>query len=224
MKRMIFLLVLLVTIASTTLSVLAQQEMVAPIISPPEPSNVPQTPTWSEPTSFLGLELGRPLTEQTGTIVECPTEFISSRSFIKMRDWTFKGFCYETKPIIGWKFWKTYNKPDIGVGYSMTLIVTDNVLQGALLSVGPLFREKFLALLIARYGEPHLKSVSTLQNRMGATFEGAVYSWSGPSVDLQFSEYGNTMDESSFTILRKAYLAEKSTEINESVQKNKDKL
>src|SRR5436309_14801227 len=107
-------------------------------LSPP----TEQAPLWAEPTSFLGLEFGKPLADQTSVIIECPRN-----SSYSDRDWNYKGFCYEVPTFGGHKFRPAHNGPDIGVGYSMTLIVSDDIFQGAIVTIHRLNKDPFLALL-----------------------------------------------------------------------------
>lgn len=190
----------------------------------PSPTPLPQrTPVWAEPTSFVGLELGKSLAEQVQVIGPCPTKPVSATSTYTVRDWSYKGFCYET-PVVGHKFREVYNGPDIGIGYTMSLVLQDEVVQGAIITIGRVSKDQFLALLRARYGEPHSVKSQTYQNRMGANFTGSAYLWQGPNVSLGFSEYGTSLDEAAFEIVRNAASTSEADKMNQNAQKNKRKL
>jgi hypothetical protein len=184
----------------------------------------PRVESWVEPNSFLGIELGKPLAEQTSVIVQCPTKPVSLGSSYTTLDRDYRGFCYEIPSVGGHKFRPMWNGPNIGVGYTPTLIIHDEVVQGVLVTTYLLGKEQFVALLKERYGAPHKTEVARYQNRMGATFTGAVLTWEGPKVFVEFSELGTKTDESSFQILLKTADAIQSETNKQKARQYKDKL
>jgi hypothetical protein len=63
--------------------------------------------------------------------------------------------------------------------------------------------------LTAKFGTPHDKNTSTIQNRMGAAFENVLLSWSGPTAMVMLSKYGATATEGLAVFQLRSYAEEK---------------
>lgn len=61
--------------------------------------------------------------------------------------------------------------------------------------------------LVAKYGAPR-QSTETLQNRMGATFEGAVYTWKRERSVVRAEQYYGSLTDSVVVWVADAYIAE----------------
>jgi hypothetical protein len=153
---------------------------------------------WTEPTSFLGLELGKSISKQSAVIVKCPAKPLFGGSTTMFRDSSFKGYCYDASLVMD-DVALAYGGPDLGVRYKMAVILDDETLRGVILTIQSQMKDQFFALLKARYGEPHTTIV-------GASFVGNRYVWSGPNISIQFSEYGLSIEESNFQIKTRARL------------------
>lgn len=177
----------------------------------------------SEPATFLGLDLGTNLRDQKN-IVECPNKvsYIGSTRFSIM-DSSYKGFCYDPKNLdIGLIYAR--NGPDLGVPYHLELLIKSGEVHGAIVTLSRPYKDNFLELLTNKYGNPHKTVKQSYQNKMGASFEGLEHIWSGKTVFLKFSEYGDKLTQSEFSIQTKTYIQSGSAESKEKAERLKGNL
>lgn len=76
----------------------------------------------------------------------------------------------------------------------------------------------------SKYGPPMTAKISTVQNRMNASFEQEKLAWEGPEVAISLERLGDRVTEGDFAIWTQEYRAV-STKANEDAKKKlKDAL
>lgn len=62
------------------------------------------------------------------------------------------------------------------------------------------------SIFIARYGQPHVRSMPTVQNHMGAQFVNETLDWQGPRVSITLKQYGTELTHSSGILMTKEHV------------------
>jgi len=215
---------LVIIIATLLLSAATNAISATPKLKPdskPAPKLVkPSQPDWQkEPSSFMGIEFGRPLSEQ---IPKCPTEKIGSSEFLDHKAMRLLDKpCYT---ILG-RFRIMENYPNLGVlNEKPTILMAGDVPEGMFFRLPHYNWQKMLDLLKAKYGEPTLVEKSTNTTHGGAIVTGAEYKWIGKLVTLTFSEYGDTVNNSLVGIETKRLSDSSQEESKRNADAYKDKL
>ena len=78
------------------------------------------------------------------------------------------------------------------------------------------------SIFVDKYGRPTRATDSTVQNRMGATFQKETLQWRGSFLTIQLSRYSNRLDESYASFMPNAYLDQYMKELGEEQKKAKE--
>lgn len=153
-------------------------------------SKSPTVRPWTEePSSFMGIQLGKSLDEQKDNIIFCPT--IKDRYGYTIFDPDYKGICYTG----GKTTREVKNSPDLGFQYKMYMTVHGEVVDGFLIKVTDDARAKMLDLMTRRFGPALSRTTQTVQTIGGAQYEPATHAWIGKSVTIVFYEMLDRVDE-----------------------------
>lgn len=175
-----------------------------------------------EPTSFMGIELGQPLSKSVST--NCPVDNFglvddsavkSLGSLCQIKEFFIKDDSYS---VYGFQVPQLFQD-----GYITTL---DGRLDGA---VG-WFKIRFVSsnfsqvmeMLTIKYGSPHKKEVEKLKTNGGAEFDNIVLSWSGKNVLIKvesLAERSYDYENGVINIYTSEYLTKISNSSNEAAQK-----
>lgn len=158
--------------------VLACATQVVQATTPKKPSRNAPVAVWDkEPTSFIGIELGKPL---SGNFPSCPMTKAVFGTFVdeRYRDPCVTG---DGNKLALW------NGPDLGFGYGNRILLREGKVESVTLTT---LEDNYAALkqlLITRYGPPSSTSVSEWETDQGLKVTSEESVWRGSNVSILLS-------------------------------------
>ncbi|MCE4543414.1 MULTISPECIES: hypothetical protein [unclassified Caballeronia] len=161
-----------------------------------------------EPTSFLGLDLGKPLPSD---LLECPSDTLQ-RALTK----TTCAMIYENLV----KLWRG---PDLGIPQSISALMYNGKVASVTLDANEQDFGTVKNLLITRYGPPMKTSVSVVKAVAGGEFTSEESDWNGANVEITLYQRQGQIDQSEVFVqykpLMKAFLDERNAKQNAAASK-----
>ncbi|KGR93962.1 hypothetical protein [Burkholderia sp. ABCPW 111] len=171
----------------------------------------PQAPSvvWDkEPTSFLGLELGKPLPSD---LPVCPNDTVQ-RALTK----TTCVMTYENTV----KLWRG---PDLGIPESISALMYDSKVASVTLDANEQDFSTIKNLLVTRYGPPMKTSMSVVKAIAGGEFTSEESDWSGANVEITLYQRQGQIDQSEVFVqyrpLMKAFLDDRNAKQSAAASK-----
>jgi hypothetical protein len=163
------------------------------------PTRKPQQTTpavWNkEPTSFLGLDLGKPLPPD---LPECPSDTVQ-----RAQTKTTCAMAYENTV-------KLWMGPDLGIPESISALMFDGKVASVTLQTNEQDFGTVKNLLVTRYGPPMKTSVSVVTAVAGGEFTSEESDWNGANVEITLYQRRGQIDQSEvfvqYKTLMKAFL------------------
>lgn len=165
-------------------------------------SNIKKINNWEkEPDKFLGIKLGEKL-----TIAECPTKLIPNTSIatIDMQALeNIKEACLDmldddSKYSPNRK--KLYNLPALGVAYSGTVHLRNDIVSRVTLNFMHSNFDILLSAFKERYGQPTYTESNILKTNAGAEFDSKNLLWQGKNMTIAIYERFGRIDKSLIVI------------------------
>ena len=161
-----------------------------------------------EPTSFLGLDLGKPLPPD---LPECPSDTVQ-RALTK----TTCAMTYEN--IV-----KLWMGPDLGIPERISALMYDGKVASVTLHTNEPDYGTVKNLLITRYGPPMKTSVSVVKTVAGGEFTSEESDWNGANVEITLYQRQGQIDQSEvfvqYKTLMKAFLDERNAKESAAASK-----
>jgi hypothetical protein len=176
----------------------------------------PQTrtdPSWKEePSSFMGIRFGVPVTKQ---FQECPPDPLDRFGLTGPDRQCLVRYNPKSAGLYEWK-------PDIKARVlDMRMNLVDDSVEGLSVQIVRYDWYRLLDSLLLKYGLPHSRE-TTYRTKGGVKVPGQVLTWRGPNVTMTASEFGSTFDEGTVIFQTKAW-AEYLDRESKSAKATKDK-
>lgn len=147
-----------------------------------------------EPTSFLGINFKEKLIYQ---LKQCPEDYsIPSET------------CYR-KPIYE-NYYQLLFLPNLGLvdGYSGSVMTHESKIRAITLTTKIGDYESVREMFVQRYGHPKSQAVEAVKTKGGGTFQNEKLYWEGDSISIILSKYGESINESSISVVNKSVAIE----------------
>jgi len=159
----------------------------------------PQTrtdPSWKEePSSFMGIRFGVPVTNQ---FQECPPDPLDRFGLTGPDRQCLVRYDPNSAELYEWK-------PDIKARVlDMRMNLVDDSVEGLSVQIVRWDWYRLVDSLLLEYGLPHSRE-RTYRTKGGVKVPGEVLTWRGPNVTMTASEFGSTFDEGTVTLQTKAW-------------------
>jgi hypothetical protein len=180
------------------------------IISPQTRSD----PSWKEePSSFMGIRFGVPVTKQ---FQECPPDPLDLFGLTGPDRQCLVRYDPKSAGLYEWK-------PDTKVRVlDMRMYLVDDSVEGLSVKIVRYDWPRLRDSLLLKYGLPHSRE-TTYRTKGGVKVPGQVLTWRGPNVTMTASEFGDKFDEGSVTLQTKVCREYLDRESKENSKENKDK-
>lgn len=163
-------------------------------------------PWTKEPTTFLGIALGVPM-----SLPDCPiykpnpngvTEELDEGAAARLETAChMPDSPYERGMRMSLPTRKIANLPDLGFHYTVEALVVKGLVKEVHLKLAQHNFGKMIETLSARYGQPTTSATKSVQNSMGAVFEATDHVWAGKKLSIYAIERFISVDRSQVLIL-----------------------
>lgn len=146
------------------------------------------TAPWvQEPTSFLGIKLDEKLIYQ---LKQCPEDYSVPDEI-----------CYR-RPFKN--YYPLFAVPSLGLhGYTAAVMTHESQIREISLNTKIDDYDTVKEMFIQKYGRPKSQITETVKTKVGATFQNEKSYWEGQKVAIILKKYGDTIDESSVSVINK---------------------
>ena len=153
-------------------------------------------PSWKEePSSFMGIRLGVPVTQQ---FQECPPDPLDRFGLTGPDRQCLVRYDAKSAGLYEWK-------PDTKARVlDMRMYLVHDSVEGLSVQIVRYDWYRLLDSLLLKYGLPHSRD-KTYRTKGGVKVPGEVLTWRGPNVTMTASEFGSTFDEGTVTLETKAW-------------------
>lgn len=186
---------------SCTIPAWAQNTLAGKPKPPPFRPTVELADVWRmEPTDFLGIVPGKPVSEQTA-VAECRMRVVPSTGE-RVLDKDYAHFCTTNAP-----FYSSFrNKPDLGFPYEVNFLMRKKVVEGVQLTVPRAHLHHAFEYITRAYGQPTSTQLVKARDVGDVLHDVMVYSWAGTNVFMSLTEFSPTTGHSTIALSTNQYI------------------